>query len=87
MPVVSTQRAQCTTLADNLPVGGAAMMVVIPLAVLGARALRVITARWWWAHCERDELVQDVTLTRSRTAALAGIFGLGLIVAAFVLYV
>lgn len=25
-------------------------MVIFPLGVLGARGLRVVTARWWWAH-------------------------------------
>ncbi|KAI5450591.1 hypothetical protein NCC49_002850 [Naganishia albida] len=49
-------------------VGSAATMLIFPLGVLGARGLRVITAKWWWAH-----------------AVLQGFFGLGCIIAAFVL--
>lgn len=61
-------------------------MVIFPLGVLGARGLRLVTARWWWAHGERDETQRalKILLTPS-SAALQGIFGLGCIVAAFVL--
>ncbi|KAJ9099200.1 hypothetical protein QFC21_004080 [Naganishia friedmannii] len=49
-------------------VGSAATMLIFPIGILGARGLRILTAKWWWAH-----------------AAIQGIFGLGCIIAAFVL--
>ncbi|GHJ90329.1 hypothetical protein NliqN6_6731 [Naganishia liquefaciens] len=65
-------------------IGSAATMVIFPLGVLGARGLRVITARWWWAHGQRAD-TQSRNPAKTLTAALQGIFGLGCIVAAFVL--
>lgn len=31
-------------------VGSAATMLLFPLGVIGARGLRILTAKWWWAH-------------------------------------
>lgn len=72
-------------------VGSAATMLIFPLGVLGARGLRVITAKWWWAHGQFE--YQNRSLSRLLicafrvVAVLQGFFGLGCIIAAFVLWV
>jgi hypothetical protein len=45
-----------TSVVDPCKVGSAATMLIFPLGVLGARGLRIVTAKWWWAHGEQGTL-------------------------------